>query len=65
MIIYVASLKKKITFLQSKSFRNLCVSDTNDPYHDVCHYVVVAQDSNCNTKSCFCNKQYVTTNFAI
>ena len=39
MIIYVATLKKKITFLQSKSFRNLCVSDTNDPYHDVHHYV--------------------------
>ena len=69
MIIYVATLKKKITYLQNKSFGDLWRSNTNDPYHDYQHYVVATQDSICNTvyfsKSCFCNKQYVTTKVEI
>lgn len=69
MIIYVATLKKKITYIQNKSFGDLWRSNTNDPYHDYHHYVVATQDSIYNTvyfsKSCFCNKQYVTTNVAI
>ena len=69
MIIYVATLKKKITYLQNKSFGDLWRSNTNDSYHGYQQYVVVMQDSICNTvyfsKSCFCNKQYVTTNVAI
>ena len=69
MIIDVATLKKKITYVQNKSFGDLWRSNTNDPYHDYHHYVVATQDSIYNTvyfsKSCFCNKQYVTTNVAI
>ena len=49
MIIYVATLKKKITYLQNKSFGDLWRSNTNDPYHDDHHYVVATQDSSCNT----------------
>ena len=37
MIIYVATLKKKITYLQNRSFGDLLRSNTNDPYHGYQH----------------------------